>query len=83
MIVFNWKKNGTNKNLIYYHNGEEIVKSDVDSYLESFIKPQKKYEINRTLFTDLTLNEEEIFEKIDKNWKYKIRRCENKDDVTI
>ena len=83
MLIFNWKKQGISKNLIYYHNGEKIEHADVDTYLEALSKPNKKCEIKRTLFTDLTLNEEELLNKIDKGCKYEIRRADNKDELTI
>jgi len=83
MIKFNLKKHGISKNLIYYHNGEDVSKADVDIFIEAFEKPKKKYEIKRTLFSDLTLAEEEILNKIDKGCRYEIRRADNKDELTI
>ncbi len=83
MIQFKINKHGIKTNLIYYHKNEDLSKSDINVFIEAYEKPDKKYEIKRTLFSDLTFTEEELFNKIEKNCKYKIRRADNKDELTI
>jgi len=84
MICFSWKERKVKESIIFYYNNEKIDNADIYTFTESMICTKKKQESKFiTLFTDLTLSEEELMEKIDKGCKYEIRRAENKDELTI
>lgn len=83
MFRFSWGV-GIKKTLIYYYNREKITGYDIATFIESKEKPVNvKYTEFLTLFTDLKDDEENLYNKIDKQCRYEIRRAENKDNLTI
>ena len=85
MIKLSYRRNKIDKNLVFFHNGEELdlPKCDIISFRESRQKPNCKYTEKFTLITNLHESEEELLAKIDKTYRYEIRRAKEKDNLKI
>ena len=88
MIAVKYKRRIYHISVVYFYNKTELSKQIKNSarvdFVQALEKPvdckcREKY----SLINDLTKDEEVIYDAIDKQTRYEIRRAENKDELSI